>query len=111
MRSEPHPRRGSLGKAKCSENSGKKVFREADRVAGVRHVVEKGDCPWVGITEHPAADGSTIVMAINFEPREIVCPITVDGRLGRIWRGAVGEREIRLAPSEAELFEVFAPAK
>ena len=82
------------------------VFREAAKAAGISHVVEKGDCPWVGITEHPAADGATVVMAINFEPRAIVCPVKVNGRLGRIWRGDVGEREIRLAPNEVALFEV-----
>ena len=37
MRSEPHPRRGSLGKAKSSENSGKKVhFEPADEVSAGR---------------------------------------------------------------------------
>ena len=87
------------------------VFREAARAAGVRHVVEKGDCPWVGITEHPAADGSTVVMAINFEPRAMACPVKVNGRIGRVWRGDVGEREIRLAANEAALFEVLAPGK
>ena len=82
------------------------VFREAARVAGVRHVVEKGDCPWVGITEHPAVDGKTIVMAINFEPREMSCPISVAGEIGRVWRGNVEKGTIRLAPNDAALFEV-----
>ena len=41
------------------------VLREAAKIAGVKHVVEKGDCPLVGITEHPASDGKTIVMAIE----------------------------------------------
>lgn len=83
------------------------VFREAAKAAGIRHVVEKGDCPWVGITEHPAEDGSTIVMAINFEPREIVCPISVDGGIGCVWRGEIGRKgELRLAPNDVALFEV-----
>ena len=83
------------------------VLRETARIAGVKHVVEKGDCPWVGITEHPAQDGSTIVMAINFEPREMSCPVKVNGKLGRVWRGSVKDGEIRLAPNEAALFEVL----
>jgi hypothetical protein len=53
-----------------------------------------------------SADGTTIVVAINFEPREMVCPIAVRGRIGRVWRGEVGEREMRLAPNEAAVFEV-----
>ena len=82
------------------------VFREAAKVAGLRHVVEKGDCPWVGITEHPANDGSTIVMAINFEPRAMECPVKVNGTVGRVWRGAVKDGKISLDANEVALFEV-----
>ncbi|MBR4653861.1 MAG: cellulase family glycosylhydrolase [Kiritimatiellae bacterium] len=82
------------------------VIREAVRISGVKGVVEKGDCPWVGITEHPAPDGSTIVMAINFEPREIVCPIKLKGSLDRVWRGEVKADAIKLPPNEAALFSV-----
>ena len=82
------------------------VFREAMKIAGVKRVVEKGDCPWVGITEHPAEDGSTIVMAINFEPRAITCPVSLKGRIGRVWRGKVNADSIELPPNEAALFEV-----
>ena len=82
------------------------VFREAMKIAGVKRVVEKGDCPWVGITEHPAADGSAIVMAINFEPRAITCPVSLKGRIGRVWRGKVNADAIELPPNEAALFEV-----
>ncbi len=82
------------------------VFREAMKIAGVKRVVEKGDCPFVGITEHPAADGSTIVMAVNFEPCAIECPVKVNGSVGRVWRGDVRTDRIVLAPNEAALFEV-----
>jgi hypothetical protein len=81
-------------------------FRETAKLAGVKHVVEKGDCPWVAITEHPAADGSTIVMAINYEPRAMECPMKVNGALGRTWRGDVRTDKIVLPPNEAALFEV-----
>jgi hypothetical protein len=83
------------------------VFREAAKAAQIRHVVEKGDCPWVGFTEHPTSDGKTIVMAINFEPRALVCPVTIKGRLGRVWRGNVTAGEISLAANEVALFEVL----
>lgn len=85
------------------------VFGEAAKIAGVGHVVEKGDCSFVGITEHPAADGRTVVMAINFEPREIVCPIAVKGRISRVWRGDVNDRAVSLPANEAALFEVEPP--
>ena len=81
-------------------------FRETARLAGVRHVVEKGDCPWVALTEHPSADGSTIVMAINYEPRAMECPVKFNGALGRVWRGDVRTDKIVLPPNEAALFEV-----
>jgi hypothetical protein len=82
------------------------VLREAAKIAGVKTVVEKGDCPWVGFTEHPAADGSVIVMAINFEPRAMECPVKINGKLGRVWRGDVKGDKITLAPNEVALFEV-----
>ena len=81
-------------------------FRETARLAGVRHVVEKGDCPWVALTEHPSADGSTIVMAINYEPRAMECPVKFNGVLGRVWRGDVRADTIVLPPNEVALFEV-----
>ena len=84
------------------------VLSETAKRAGVRRVVEKADdCPWVCLTEHPAADGSTIVMAINFEPRARTCPVKVSGRLGRVWRGDVTTDRIALAANEAALFEVL----
>ena len=82
------------------------VFREAAKYAGVKHVVEKGDCPYVGLTEHTSADGSTVVVAINFEPRAVECPIRVNGALGSVWRGDVTKWRIRLAANEAAVFEV-----
>ena len=45
-------------------------------------------------------------MAINFEPREMSCPISIDGEIGRVWRGNVEKGTIRLAPNDAALFEV-----
>jgi hypothetical protein len=46
-------------------------------------------------------------MAINFEPRALVCPVTIKGRLGRVWRGNVTTGEISLAANEVALFEVL----
>ena len=84
------------------------LFREAAEVADLKTVVKKGDCPYVGVTEHPADGGRTIVVAINFEPREIECPVTMEGSLGAVWRGDVSVKRIRLAANEAAVFEVLA---
>ena len=76
------------------------------RPVGLKTAVAKGDCPYIGITEHPTADGRTSVIAINFEPRGMECPIAVDGRVGEVWRGDVKADRIRLAANEAAVFEV-----
>ena len=86
------------------------VLRDVMRTVATGGCVVKGDCPQVVLTEHPFADGTSAVVAINCEPRALTCPITLRGRLGRVWRGAVsaadGSGAIRLAPNEAAVFEV-----
>ncbi len=82
------------------------VYREAAKIAGVRRVVEKGDCPCIGLTEHPAGDGRTIVVAVNHEPREVECPVLIKGALVRVWRGMVADSRIVLSPNDAAVFEV-----
>ena len=82
------------------------IFRTAAEAAGLKTAVTKGDCPYVGLTEHPAKDGSTVVIAVNYEPRAITCPISVKGAVGRVWRGDVTNERIALAPNEAAVFEV-----
>ena len=82
------------------------LFREAAKGLEAGRKVVKGDCPWVGLTEHLQAGGTTVVIAINFEPREIECPIRTNGSLGTVWRGDVTDGRIRLAANEAAVFEV-----
>ena len=83
-----------------------KLLREAAKTAGVKRVVVKLGSPLVGITEHPRGDGSTVVVAVNFEPSPAVCAIRLNGMLGAVWRGDVADGLIRLAPNEAAVFEV-----
>jgi hypothetical protein len=82
-------------------------FREAMSIAGITGAVEKGDCPYVGITRHPCGDGRTIVVAVNFEPRSVTCPVSLRGRLGKVWRGNVLEKAVSLDANEAAVFEVI----
>ena len=82
------------------------LFREAAKGLETGRKVVKGDCPWVGLTEHPQTDGSTVAIAINFEPRDIECPVRINGSLGRVWRGDVKADRIRLAANEAAVFQV-----
>ena len=60
----------------------------------------------MGLTEHPLADGRTVVVAINYDPTPVACPVKVNGTLGRVWRGEVRADKIVLPPNEAALFEV-----
>ena len=82
------------------------LFREVMRCAGIRKKVDKGDCPQLCLTEHPRADGSTVVMCLNCESRSVECPVKIDGGLGAVWRGKVSDAKIVLAPNEVALFEV-----
>ena len=84
------------------------VLAEAKKVAGVRRLVEKTDCPQVVLTEHPAADGRTLVVAVNCDTSWRTCPVSCRGQVGRVWRGDVTASRIRLAANEAAVFEVLA---
>ena len=82
------------------------MLQEVAKDSGLPRRIVKDDCPYVGITEHPTADGGEIVVAINFEPRDVECRVAVDGAVGKIWRGDVTGSRIRLAANEAAVFEI-----
>ena len=50
-------------------------------------VVRRVTCPvpTIGLTEHPDADGSLWVVAINYAPVSVACPLSVDGMLDRVY--------------------------
>ncbi len=83
------------------------LYREAMRVAGVRRLVEKGDAPSVGLTEHAFGDGRTLVIAVNYGPAPARCPFTTDGRLGAVHRGHVADGVIDLGGNDVAVFEVL----
>ena len=83
------------------------VYREAAKIAGVKRVVEKPAFgPNVGLTEHKASDGTIVIVAVNYDPVEIACPVKINGNLGRVWRGDVSLDSIRLGPNDVAVFEV-----
>ena len=83
------------------------VYREAARIAGVRRIVEKDDCPCLGLSEHKVGDGKTIVVAVNYEPREVECAVKVNGAVGRVWSGRAGNGKISLPANGVAIFEVI----
>ena len=82
------------------------VYREAMRIAGVRRVVEKGDAPTVGLTEHAFGDGRTLVVAVNYGPQPVRCPITVAGHVASVYRGRVENDAIDFDGNDVAVFEV-----
>ena len=83
------------------------IYREAARIAGIRRTVEKAaDVPGVGLTEHRLENGATLVVAINYEPYAVKCPISVSGALGEVHRGKVTSDSIEFGPNDMAIFEV-----
>ena len=82
------------------------VLARARKIDGIRHRIEKGDCPRVVLSEHPTADGRTIVVAVNCESADIACPVAINGRLGRIWRGEVSADMLKIAANDVAVFEI-----
>lgn len=82
------------------------VFMEAKRLAGVKRVVEKADCPSVVITEHPASDGRTIVVAVNCEPEPVAFEIETEATVEAVYRGEVTGRSVRIEGNDAAVFAV-----
>ena len=73
----------------------------------MKRVVEKNEsCPNVGLTEHKLSDGNTIIVAVNYDPVKITCPVKLNGNLGRVWRGNVSPDSIRLGTNDVAVFEV-----
>ena len=81
------------------------VYAHAAKVAGVVRKVTRTN-PLLGVTEHPTADGRTIVVAVNYSPAALTDTIKISGSLGTVWRGAVTADSIRLEPNESAVFEI-----
>lgn len=83
------------------------VYRLAAREAGIRRVVENvGGERTVGLTEHPAGDGICYVVAVNYEPRRVLCPVRVDGTVGNVWNGRLSGGTLELGPNDGCVIEV-----
>lgn len=82
------------------------VYRAAAGIAGIARKVVKTDAPGVGITEHPQADGSTLVVAINYEPTSVRCAVRMEGRLEKICRGTVQPDRLDLPANDFAVFQV-----
>lgn len=82
------------------------LYRLAAEKANVTRRVRVADGS-AGLTEHPAGDGTAIVVAVNYENRPLKAAVEVSGRVGRVWRGACDGRTLEAGPCDAAVFEVL----
>lgn len=83
-----------------------RVYAVAAHEAGVSRIVKK-DIPTVGITEHPRGNGTALCVAINYEPLPVNCPIRINGKLGRVFRGEIKDSRLVINANDAAVFEVI----
>lgn len=81
------------------------VYAAAAREAGVRRRVTRA-APNLGLTEHPCADGRTLIVAVNYEPKPGVFDLEIDGAVGQVWRGKLEGARLALGANDAAVFEV-----
>jgi len=81
------------------------VYRAAAREAGITRRVSC-DMPTVGLTEHPLADGRTVVVAVNYEPKPVKTSLVVSGDVTDVWRGKVSDRTAEIPANDAVVFVV-----
>ena len=79
------------------------VYRKAAEIAGITRKVVK-ESPNVGFTEHRLADGRTAVVAVNYDPAPVACPVKFSGAVERIWNGELKDGVLKLAANDAAVF-------
>ena len=102
-----------------------RIYAYAARVAGVSRLVARDD-PRVVLTEHtggaggspaaapPSRSGSprsqepaVLVTALNTRDQPVSCPISVRGRVGRVWNGTFADGILSIGPNDGCIFEVL----
>ena len=88
-----------------------RIYAYAAREAGVKRLVAKDD-PRLVITEHPCKDGGegarrpTIVVAVNTHDKPSEFPVTVAGKVGRVWNGNFKDGVLSIRENDGCVFEV-----
>jgi len=78
------------------------VYAAAAREAGVAGLVEKG-LPGVGVSEHPLPDGRTVVVAINYEPEAVSCPLKTGRPVEKCLRGSYEKGVVKIGANDAAI--------
>ena len=90
-----------------------RIYAYAAREAGVRRLVERGD-PRVVLTEHPQGrmirpgdpSDPILVCALNTRDEPVSLPVSVRGRVGRVWNGSFADGALSIGPNDGCVFEV-----
>ena len=84
------------------------VYRKASEIAGVRRAVRKTAAnPNVGLTEHRLDGGRKLIVAINYDPESVECPVEIAGDIVKVYRGNVTKGRIVMEANEAAIFEIL----
>ena len=62
--------------------------------------------PNVGVTEHRLANGRTAVVAVNYNDFPVACRFTLDGKVGKVYRGTLAAETVEFPANDFVLFEV-----
>jgi hypothetical protein len=82
-----------------------RIYAYAAREAGVQRRVAKDD-PRLVVTEHPCADGTTLVVAVNTHDKPVAFPVKVYGTVGRVWNGNFKDGVLSIRENDGCVFEV-----
>lgn len=83
-----------------------RLYAYAAREAGVERLVSRTD-PRVVFTEHPGESGPTLVCALNTRDTPVSIPVSVRGKVGRVWNGSFEDGHLSIGPNDGCVFEVL----
>lgn len=84
-----------------------RIYAFAAKKAGISRLVTREDTGLV-VTEHPVADGKTLVCALNTHDRPIDCKVGIKGRIGQVWNGKFVDGILSIRENDGCIFEVYA---
>ena len=82
-----------------------RIYSFAARVAGVRRLAMKDD-PRIVLTEHPRADGSSLVVAVNTHDAPVEVPFKVEGSVAKVWNGSFKDGVLSIRENDGCILEV-----
>ena len=72
----------------------------------MERIVSRAD-PRVVFTEHPGENEPTLVCALNTRDTPVSIPVSVRGKVGRVWNGSFENGLLSIGPNDGCVFEVL----